>query len=118
MRDLKKEADTVLKNIKKSTAERDRVEKKRILDNRLKRETREQAEADRLEQSNNLMNKYIQKAMRRQKAESDRWEQNRKAIHDNAEAKRKAEEQAHRQREIDKMLKRGKELIEKGSKYN
>ena len=118
MRELKKEADTVLKNIKKSTAERDRVEKKRILDNRLKRETREQAESDRLEQSNNLMNKYIQKAMKRQKANNDSWEQSRKAIHDSAEAKRKSEEQEHRQREIKKMLERGEELIKQGSKYN
>lgn len=118
MRDLKKEADTVLKNIKKSTAERDRVEKKRILDNRLKREAIKQAETDKLEQSNELMNKYIQKAMNRQKENEDRWEQSRKAIHDNAEDRRKSEEQEHRQREIKKMLDRGKELIEKGSKYN
>lgn len=118
MRDLKKEADTVLKNIKKETAERDRVEKQRILENQVNRESREQAESDRLEQSNELMNKYIQKAMNRQKANEDRWEQSRKAIHDNAEAKRKAEEQEHRKREIKKMLKRGKELIDKGSKYN
>lgn len=118
MRDLKKEADKMLKNIKKEKSERDIADKKRILENRLKRETREQAEADRLEQSNELMNKYIQKAMIRQKANNDSWEQSRKNIHDSAEARRKAEEQEHRQREIKKMLDRGKELIEKGSKYN
>ena len=118
MRDLKKEADTVLKNIKKATADRDRVEKQRILENRLKRETRQQAETDRLEQSNNLMNKYLQKAMSRQKANNDTWEQNRKAIHDDAAERRKSEEDAHRKREIDKMLARGKELIKRGAKYN
>ena len=117
MRNLRTEAETMLKNIKKSVADDERQEQNRITENRLKREAREQAEADRLEQSNNLMNKYIQKAMSRQKANNDRWEQSRKAIHDNEEARRKAEEQAHRQREIDKMLKRGKELIDKGSKY-
>ena len=117
MRDLKKEADKMLKNIKKEKSERDRVDKQRILENRLKRETRQQAETDRLEQSNNLMNKYIIKAMSRQKANEDRWEQSRKAIHDDAAARRKSEEDAHRKREIDKMLKRGKELIDKGSKY-
>lgn len=118
MRDLKKEADTVLKNIKKATSERDRVEKKRILENRLTREAREQAETDKLKQSNELMNKYIDKAMKRQKANNESWEQNRKAIHDSVAARRKAEEQEHRQREIDKMLARGKELIKRGSKYN
>lgn len=118
MRDLKQEADTMLKNMKKATVERDRAERQKILENRLKREAREQAEADRLEQSSELMDKYIQKAMSRQKANEDRWEQSRKNIHDSAEAKRKAEDQEHRKRDIDKMLKRGKELIAQGSKYN
>ena len=118
MRDLQKEADKMLNNIKKATSERDIADKKRILENRSKREAREQAESDRLEQSNELMNKYIQKAMSRQKANDDSWEQSIKNIHDSAEARRKAEEQAHRQREIDKMLKHGKELIKQGAKYN
>ena len=39
-----------------------------------------------------------------------------KNIHDSAESRRKAKEQEHRQREIDKMLKRGKELIAQGSR--
>ena len=118
MRDLKQEADVMLKNMKKATVERDRAEQQRILENQWKREAKEQAEADRIEQSNELMDKYIQKAMSRQKANEERWEQSRKAIHDNAEAKRKAEEQEHRQRELDKMLARGVELIKQGSKYN
>lgn len=54
--------------------------------------------------------------MSRQKANEDNWNQNIKNIHDSAEARRKAEEQEHRQREIDKMLKRGKELIAQGSR--
>ena len=118
MRDLQKEADTMLKNMKKATADRDRAEQQKILENRWKREAKEQAEADRLEQSNELMNKYLQKAMSRQKANEESWEQSRKAIHDNAEARRKAEDLEHRKRDIDKMLKRGKELIAQGSKYN
>ena len=118
MRDLKREADTMLKNMKKATAERDRAEQQRILENQWKREAKEQAEADRIEQSNELMDKYIQKAMSRQKANEDRWEQSRKAIHDNAEARRKAEEQEHRKREIKKMIAHGEELIKQGAKYN
>ena len=118
MRDLKQEADVMLKNMKKATVERDRAERQKILENRLKREAREQAEADRLEQSSELMDKYIQKAMSRQKANEDRWEQSRKAIHDNAEARRKAEEQEHRKREIKKMIAHGEELIKQGAKYN
>lgn len=118
MRDLQKEADTMLKNMKKATVERDRAEQKRILENQWKREAKEQAEADRLEQSNELMNKYIQKAMSRQKANEESWEQSRKAIHDNAEARRKAEDLEHRKRELDKILARGKELIKQGKKYN
>ena len=82
----------------------------------MKREAREQAETDRLEQSNELLNKYIGKAMSRQKANEDNWNQNIKNIHDSAESRRKAKEQEHRQREIDKMLKRGKELIAQGSR--
>lgn len=73
MRDLQKEADTMLKNMKKATADRDRAEQQRILENQWKREAKEQVEADRLEQSNELMDKYIQKAMNRQKANEDRW---------------------------------------------
>ena len=118
MRDLQKEADTMLKNMKKAAADRDRAEQQRILENQWKREAKEQAEADRLEQSNELMNKYLQKAMSRQKANEESWEQSRKAIHDNAEARRKAEDLEHRKRELDKMLARGVELIKKGSKYN
>ena len=118
MRDLKQEADVMLKNMKKATAERDRAEQQKILENRWKREAKEQAEADRLEQSNELMNKYLQKAMSRQKANEESWEQSRKAIHDNAEARRKAEDQEHRKRELDKMLARGKKLIKQGIKYN
>lgn len=118
MRDLKKEADKMLKKIKKEKSERDRVDKQRILENQIKLEARQQAETDRLEQSNELMNKYIKKAMNRQKANEDTWEQNRKAIHDDAAAKRKVEEQERRQREIKKMLARGKELIKQGAKYN
>lgn len=118
MRDLKQEADTMLKNMKKATVERDRAERQKILENRLKREAREQAEADRLEQSSELMDKYIQKAMSRQKANEESWEQSRKAIHDNAEARRKAEDQEHRKREIKKMIAHGEELIKQGAKYN
>ena len=116
MRNLRTEAETMLKNIKKSVADEERQEQNRITENRLKREAREQAETDRLEQSNELLNKYIGKAMSRQKANEDNWNQNIKNIHDSAESRRKAEEEAHRQREIDKMLKRGKELIAQGSR--
>ena len=116
MRNLRTEAETMLKNIKKSVADEERQEQNRITENRLKREAREQAETDRLEHSNELLNKYIGKAMSRQKANEDNWNQNIKNIHDSAEARRKAEEQEHRQREIDKMLKRGKELIAQGSR--
>ena len=59
MRDLKQEADVMLKNMKKATADRDRAEQQRILENQWKREAKEQAEADRLEQSNELLNKYM-----------------------------------------------------------
>ena len=118
MRDLKQEADVMLKNMKKATVERDRAEQQKILENRWKREAKEQAEADRLEQSSELMDKYIQNAMSRAKANEDRWEQSRKNIHDSAEAKRKAEDLEHRKRELDKMLAHGKELIKQGSKYN
>lgn len=106
----------MLKNIKKSVADEERQEQNRITENRLKREAKEQAEADRLEQSNELMNKYLQKAMARGKANEDSWNQSIKNIHDSAESRRKAEEEAHRKREIDKMLKRGKELIAQGSR--
>ena len=118
MRDLKQEADVMLKNMKKATAERDRAEQQKILENRWKREAKEQAEADRIEQSNELLNKYIGKAMSRQKANEERWEQSRNNIHDSAGSKRKAEDQEHRKRELDKMLARGKELIKQGEKYN
>lgn len=118
MRNLRTEAETMLKNIKKSVEDEKRQEQNRITENRLKRDAREQAETDRLEQSNELLNKYIGKAMSRQKANEDSWNQSIKNIHDSAESRRKAEEEAHRQREIDKMLKRGKELIAQGSKYN
>ena len=118
MRNIRSEAETMLKNIKKSVADEERQEQNRITENRLKREEREQAEADRLEQSNELLNKYIGKAMSRQKANEDSWNQSIKNIHDSAESRRKAEEEAHRKRDIDKMLKRGKELIAQGSKYN
>lgn len=117
MRNLRTEAETMLKNIKKSVADEERQEQNRITENRLKREAREQAEADRLEQSNELLNKYIGKAMNRQKANEDSWNQSVKNIHDTAESRRKAEEREHKERQWQKSLQRGKELIAQGSKY-
>lgn len=59
MRNLRTEAETMLKNIKKSVADEERQEQNRITENRLKREAREQAETDRLEQSNELLNNIL-----------------------------------------------------------
>lgn len=118
MHDIKQRADIMLANIKKEAEIKRIKEENRILENRLKREAKEQSEAERLEQSNQVLNKYLKKAMEREKAKEASLNQTLTNINVAREARRRAEQDEQRAREVQEMIARGNELIKKSAKYN